>query len=119
MNTAELKAIAQSKGYGSYKRHIFLCTGQGPCTNGASAEALWQFLKARLLALEPDPTHPTVARSKTECLRVCKNGPVALVYPEGTLYYGLDETKLERIIVEHLFDGQVVEEYAILSAPLK
>lgn len=118
MDRSALETIAKSKGYGSYKRHIFLCTGQGPCTDGASAQPLWHFLKSRLQALEPNPARPTVARSKTECLRICKSGPVALVYPEGTLYYGLDETKLERIIVEHLFGGRVVEEYAILSAPL-
>lgn len=114
-----LKTIAERKGYGGYTRHIFLCTGEGPCTEGASAEHLWQYLKQRLQALEPDLARPTIGRSKTDCLRICKAGPVALVYPEGTLYYGLDESKLERVIVEHLFGGKPVEEYAIMQAPLQ
>lgn len=116
---AKLETIARRKGYGRYQRHIFLCTGQGPCTNGASVEHLWQYLKQRLHELEPNPATPTVGRSKTECLRICADGPTALVYPEGTLYFGLDETKLERVITEHLIGGRVVEEYAIMSAPLK
>lgn len=119
MKRDDLEKIARAKGYGSYKRHIFLCTGQGPCTDGASSEHLWQFLKRRLQELEPNPLQPSVGRSKSECLRVCKAGPVALVYPEGTLYYGLNEEKLERIIREHLIGGRVVDEYAIMSAPLK
>jgi (2Fe-2S) ferredoxin len=116
---AGLEAIARRKGYGGYQRHIFLCAGQGPCTNGASVEHLWQLLKQRLAELEPNPTAPMVGRSKTECLRICADGPTALVYPEGTLYFGLDEAKLERVIAEHLIGGRVVEEYAIMSAPLK
>lgn len=117
-NRDELQRIAKIKGYGSYKRHIFLCTGAGPCTDGRSSEHLWEFLKRRIAELEPDPAHPTVGRSKSECLRVCKQGPTALVYPEGTLYALLDEAKLERVIREHLLGGRPVEEYAIMHAPL-
>lgn len=117
-NAEDLRSIAQSKGYGTYKRHIFLCTGQGPCTDGQSVEALWQFLKQRIAELEPDRHKPTVGRSKTECLRICKLGPTALVYPEGTLYHSLDETKMERIVTKHLFGGKPVDEFAIMHAPL-
>ncbi len=115
----DLAAIARLKGYGGYKRHIFLCTGAGPCTDGASSEALWQYLKHRLHKLEPDAQHPMVGRNKTECLRICKGGPIALVYPDGTLYHSLNEEKLERIIVEHLIGGKPVLEYAFLQAPLR
>lgn len=111
-------AIARAKGYGTYKRHIFLCTGAGPCTDGKSVEELWQFLKRRIAELEPDPQSPSVARSKTECLRVCKRGPTALVYPEGTIYLEIDEPKMERIIREHLFGGKPVDECALMHAPL-
>lgn len=107
----DLEAIARSKGYGSYVRHIFLCTGQGPCTDGRSVEDLWQYLKQHVPS--------TVGRSKTECLRICKNGPTALVYPEGTLYHSLDQMKLQRIIDEHLIGGKPVLEYAIMQAPLQ
>lgn len=115
----DLAAIARLKGYGGYKRHIFLCTGAGPCTDGQSVEALWQYLKRRLAEQEKDPQHPVVGRTKTECLRICKSGPTALVYPDGTLYHSLNEAKMERIIVEHLLGGKPVMEFAFLQAPLQ
>lgn len=114
-----LRFIAEKKGYGRHKRHIFLCVAQGPCTDAASAEPLWEFLKRRLAQFEPDPSTATVARTKSGCLRICEQGPTALVYPEGTLYYGVNEAKLDRIIIEHLLGGRVVEEYAISSHPLE
>jgi len=113
-----LDAIAKAKGYHRHRRHIFLCVARGPCTNGEDASGLWEYLKRRLRELEPDPRTATVARTKSGCLRICSLGPIALVYPEGTLYHSLDENKLERIITEHLIGGTAVEEYSILSSPL-
>lgn len=109
----QLAIIAKQKGYGQHKRHIFLCVAQGPCTDGENAEELWQYLKAKLKEREPDSSTATIARTKSGCLRICLQGPIALVYPEGTLYYDLDKTKLDRIIDEHLFNGSIVKDYTI------
>ncbi len=117
-NKSDLEKIAQQKGYHLHKRHIFLCTAQGPCTNGEDASELWDYLKFKLREIEPDPSLATIARTKSGCLRICDQGPIALVYPEGTLYANLDKEKLDKIITEHLVNGKVVSEYAILSQPL-
>jgi (2Fe-2S) ferredoxin len=117
MNTEELADMAQTKGYATKKRHIFLCTG-GKCSTQEQSLELWEYLKNRLRELEPDTEKATVMRSKVDCLRICHAGPVALVYPEGTLYAELDEEKLERIIQEHLLNGRPVEDYLFFEKAL-
>ncbi len=43
----------------------------------------------------------------------CNVGPVMLVEPGHVMYAGLDKSKIDRIIEEHIIGGKPVEEYII------
>lgn len=96
------------------KRHIFLCTDPKLpkcCKPEISIEA-WNYLKSRISELDATEAG-VIHRSKVDCLRVCADGPIAVVYPEGIWYRHCTKENLERIINEHLTGGKPVEELVI------
>lgn len=112
---AELKKIAESKGILKSQRHLLLCAGD-KCCAAADGDRIWDYLKFRLAEFKA--TGPSIMRTKAKCLRICKSGPILLVYPDGIWYYSVNERAVDRIISEHIVGGKPVSELMFLENPL-
>lgn len=92
-----------------YSRHILVCVG-GYCSPDYRGQELYRLLPL-LLQREGLLFGPRrVKRGETPCLGVCMRGPIVVVYPEGIWYCDVTPALLERIVVDHLRNGKVVEE---------
>ena len=105
--------------------HLLLCATPSKalcCPDPAIGAASWDELKrlVRELGLE-DPARPEgiVLRTKADCLRICAEGPILLIWPEGTVYGSVSPERIEPILREHVIGGQPIEHWIIKRMSLK
>lgn len=119
-----LVATAEKLGIPTIQRHIFLCadTTVPKCCDKETGLLAWDYLKKRLKELGLDtPTDARpgcIFRTKANCLRVCQQGPILVIYPDGVWYHSATPDVIERVIQEHILGNHIVKEYAFMVHPL-
>jgi (2Fe-2S) ferredoxin len=105
--------------------HLLLCATPSKalcCPDPAIGAASWEALKrlVRELGLEdPARAEGIVLRTKADCLRICAEGPILLIWPEGTVYGGVSPERIEPILREHVIGSQPIEQWIIKRMSLK
>ncbi len=102
--------------------HLLLCamSTTGACCDYSLGLETWKRLKGivKELGLE-DSGRPEgiVLRSKVDCLRICKEGPILLIWPEGIWYKKVTPKRVERIVYEHVLRGKPCRDWIIRTTP--
>lgn len=99
-----------------FRQHLFVCMNQRDdgreCCADRGAHAAQKHLKARVKELGLN-RNGDVRVNQAGCLGRCEEGPVIVVYPQGTWYTYVDNHDLDEIIDEHLVGGKIVDRLVI------
>ena len=86
-----------------FRSHVLVCGGTG-CTSSNSEDLIIELNKS----LEKNELDKEIKIVQTGCFGLCEEGPIMVVYPEGTMYCRVDVKDVEEIVQEHLLKGRIV-----------
>lgn len=99
-----------------FAQHLFICMNQRDdgreCCASKGAKAAQKYLKERTKELKMN-RDGGVRVNQSGCLGRCEEGPVLVIYPQGTWYTYVDNEDLDEIIDVHLVGGKIVERLKI------
>ncbi|MDQ2988582.1 MAG: (2Fe-2S) ferredoxin domain-containing protein [Pseudomonadota bacterium] len=99
-----------------YEKHVFFCNNVRddgrPSCGDRGAQVAQKYAKTRIKQLGLNG-HEKIRINQAGCLDRCEEGPVLVVYPEGTWYTYIDNSDIDEIIDSHLIGGKVVERLKI------
>ncbi|MBC7411681.1 MAG: (2Fe-2S) ferredoxin domain-containing protein [Bacteroidia bacterium] len=95
-----------------YEKHLFICTHERPNSYKKSCgESVGLALVGEFKLQIKNAKLPIKIRAqKAGCLDLCDNGPMVVVYPEGVFYKNVQLADVEKIVTNHLINGNIVEE---------
>ncbi|HHZ02424.1 MAG TPA: NADH-quinone oxidoreductase subunit NuoF [Tissierellia bacterium] len=89
-----------------YRSHVLVCRGTG-CSSSKS-ELIAERFREKIKEVNLDNEVQVVI---TGCFGLCEEGPVVIIYPEGSFYARMTVDRVDEIVEEHLLKGRIVRKY--------
>ncbi len=94
-----------------FEKHIFICAnqkaeGKACCGEQNGMELVQKFREV----IAEKGLKGKVRAQKSGCLDACQNGPVLVIYPDGTYYGKVSIHDVEKIVTEHVLQNKKIEE---------
>jgi (2Fe-2S) ferredoxin len=102
-NIEQRKIHQEASYHGKYQ--VLVCASTG-CISNNSKDVLARFqTKVKEVGIEDK-----VDVVQTGCQGLCEMGPVVIVYPQGAFYAKVQVQDVDKIVTEHLVNGNIVKE---------
>ncbi len=89
-----------------FRSHVLVCGGTG-CTSSKSLLIKNRF-EEKITEKGLDKEVQVIA---TGCFGLCEEGPIVIIYPEGSFYAKMTIDRVDEIVEEHLLKGRIVQKY--------
>ncbi len=89
-----------------FRSHVLVCGGTG-CSSSKSM-LIKQRFEEKVKEVNLDNEVQVVG---TGCFGLCEEGPIVIIYPEGTFYARMTIERVDEIVEEHLLKGRIVRKY--------
>ena len=104
--------------------HLLLCATptKAACCDPVLGAESWNCLKRVLKKLDLENSNRpqgVVLRSKVDCLRICNEGPILLIWPDGIWYGSVTPQRIEKIVLKHVIGGEPLAKWIIRRSPFK
>lgn len=87
-----------------YRSHVLVCGGTG-CTSSRSEDIIKNFQ----MEIERHDLVNEIQVVKTGCFGLCEQGPIVIIYPEGSFYCRVTPDDVTELVEEHLVKGRLVD----------
>jgi len=88
-----------------FKKHVFVCISGKTCPNEGALEVFDELRKE----VAERGLKKEIRINKAGCFDQCGNGPLVVVYPEGTWYAHVTPVDCKEIVESHLVGEKVVD----------
>lgn len=89
-----------------FRSHVLVCGGTG-CTSSKS-DLIRKRFEEKIKEVNLDKEVQVIG---TGCFGLCEQGPIVIVYPEGSFYSRMTIDRVDEIVEEHLLKGRIVDKY--------